>query len=97
MTCGLLDLFGSDQPELFDENAALIVWRADPDRIRQRLANIIAEARAAEHMPWNAEQLRNREYLFEYLLRQMGRFLPEDEAAQLTFEFEQEVERLKAA
>ncbi len=54
---------------------------------------MIAEARAAEQMPWNAEQLRNR----VYLLKQMGRFLPEDEAAQLSFAFEQEVERLKAA
>lgn len=93
MTRSQLDLFGNDQPELFDENAAPVVWRADPDRIRHRLANIIAEARAADAMPWNAEELRNR----EYLLRQMGRFLPEEEAAQLAFEFEQEVERLKAA
>ncbi len=93
MTRSQLDLFGSDQPELFDENAAPLVWRADPDRIRQRLANFIAEARAAQYMPWNAEEPRNR----EYLLRQMGRFLPEDEAAQLAFAFEQEVERLKAA
>ncbi len=93
MTRSQLDLFGTDQPELFDEDAAPVVYRADPNRIRQRLADIIAEARTAERMPWNAEQLRNR----AFLLKQMGRFLPEDEAAQLTFEFEREVERLKAA
>ncbi|MGE0502713.1 MAG: class I SAM-dependent DNA methyltransferase [Rhizobiaceae bacterium] len=93
MTRNQLDLFGNDQPELFDAEAAPVVYRADPDRIRRRIANIIAEARAAERMPWNAEELGNR----AYLLRQMSRFLPEDEAAQLAFAFEQEVERLKAA
>lgn len=89
-----LDLFGADeQSELFDENAAPIVYRADPDRIRRRIANMLAEIRAAEPMPGNADELENR----AYLLRQMARFLPEEEAAQLAFEFEQEVERLKAA
>ncbi len=93
MTRSQLDLFGSDQPELFDENAAPIVFRADPDRIRRRIANMLAEVRAAGRMPWNADELENR----AYLLKQMARFLPDDEAAQLAFEFEQEVERLKAA
>ncbi|MCR5857560.1 hypothetical protein [Mesorhizobium sp. J428] len=93
MTRAQLDLFGGDQPELFTEEAAPIVYRADPDRIRRRIANLLTEARAAQRMPWNAEELDNR----LYLLKQMGRFLPEEEAAQLAFEFEQEVERLKAA
>lgn len=88
-----LSLFGDDQPELFGEEATPLVYRADPDRIRRRLERLIAEARAAESMPWNAEQLRNR----EAMLRRMGRFLPEEEAAQLSFQFEREVERLKAA
>ncbi len=93
MTRSQLDLFGTDQPELFDGNAAPIVYRADPDRIRRRIANMLAEARAAQSMPWNAEELDNR----AYLLKQMGRFLPDEEAAQLAFAFEREVERLKAA
>lgn len=93
MTRSQLDLFGTDQPELFDENAAPIVYRADPDRIRRRIADMLAEVRAAEAMPWNADDLENR----AYLLRQMARFLPEEEAAQLAFAFDQEVERLKAA
>jgi hypothetical protein len=50
-----------------------------------RLANVHSGPILAE--------LENR----AYLLRQMARFLPEEEAAQLAFEFEQEVERLKAA
>lgn len=93
MTRSQLDLFGNDQPEPFDENVAPIVFRADPDRIRQRIATMLAEARAAERMPWSSEELGNR----IYLLKQMGRFLPEEEAAQLAFEFEREVERLMAA
>ena len=31
-----LDLFGNDQPELFSEEAAPVVYRAEPDRIRRR-------------------------------------------------------------
>ncbi len=93
MTRSQLDLFGSDQPELFDEKAAPVVFRADPDRIRRRIANMLAEVRAAERMRWSAEALSDR----EYLLKQMARFLPEEEATQLAFEFEREVERLKAA
>lgn len=93
MTRSQLDLFGSDQPELFEESAAPIVFRADPDRIRRRIANMLAEVRAAGSMQGGADELENR----AYLLKQMARFLPEDEAAQLTFEFEQEVQRLKAA
>ncbi len=88
-----LNLFGDDQPELFDADAAPVVYRADPDRIRIRLANIIAEARSAERMPWSPDDLAS--YL--QLVPQMGRFLPEEEAAQFCFAFEQEVERLKAA
>jgi len=93
MSRNQLDLFGDATPDLFGEDAAPVVYRADPDRIRRRLAKLIAEARAAQSMPWNAEQLRNR----AAMLRQMGSFLPEEEAAQLRFEFEQELERLKAA
>ncbi len=93
MTRQQLSLFGDDQPELFPAEATPVVYRADPDRIRRRIANMLAEARAAERMPWSAEELGNR----LYLLKRMGTFLPEEEAAQLAFAFEQEVERLKAA
>lgn len=79
--------------ELFDENAAPVVYHGDPDRIRRRIANMLAEVRATQAMPWNAGELENR----AYLLKQMARFLPKDEAAQFAFEFEQEWERLKAA
>ncbi len=92
MTRSQLSLFGDDQPDPA-EDALPLVYRADPDRIRRRIANMLAEARAADRMPWSAEELGNR----LYLMKRMGTFLPEDEAAQLTFEFEQEVERLKAA
>lgn len=94
MTRHQLDLFQTDeQQDLFAEDAAPIVYRADPDRIRLRLARILAEARAAEQMPWDSERLR----LYRRLVPQMSMWLPEEEAAQLKFEFEQELERLKAA
>jgi hypothetical protein len=89
-----LDLFQTEaQSELFNEDAAPVVYRADPDRIRARLANIIAEARAADRMPWDEASLR----LYRRLVPQMSQWLPEEEAAQLRFEFETELERLKAA
>jgi hypothetical protein len=93
MTRQQLSLFGDDQPDLFPAEATPIVYRADPDRIRRRIAGMLAEARAARRMPWSAEELGNR----LYLIQRMGSFLPQEEAAQLTFEFEQEVERLRAA
>jgi hypothetical protein len=93
MTRDQFDLFGADQPDLFPADATPVVYRADPDRIRKRLSGMILEMRQANSLPWTTDQLKNR----EYLVRQMGRFLPEDEAAQFCFEFEQEVERLKAA
>ena len=43
-------------------------------------------------VPWSADELGNR----LYLLRRLGSFLPDYEA-QLAFEFEQEVERLRIA
>jgi hypothetical protein len=87
------DLFGGDQPELFDENAARVVYRGDPDRVRARLHRILAEARAAEALPWNSAELAYYRTVFP----QMTLWLPEDEAAQLRFAFEEELERLKAA
>ena len=65
----------------------------NPTAFGDGLANIIAEARAAGTMPWNPERLR----LYERLVPQMSVWLPEEEAAQLIFEFEEQVERLKVA
>ena len=88
-----LDLFGSDEPELFDENAPTVYYHGDPGRVRARLHRLIAEARAADTLPWDNDSVR----LYRKIVPQMVRWLPDEEAAQLKFEFEAEMERLKAA
>jgi len=88
-----LSLFGDDQPELFAEDAPPRQYRGDPDRVRARLLRILAEARAAATMPWNSDDLGYYQTIFP----QMTNWLPEDEAAQLRFAFEAELERLGAA
>jgi hypothetical protein len=88
-----LDLFETDkQAELFDEDAAPVMYHADPDRVRARLYKILAEARAAQTMPWNAKEIG----LYRTIFPQMTNWLPDDEAAQLRLEFEAELARLEA-
>ena len=88
------DLFETDpQAELFDDNRQPRLYRADPDKVRRELLAILVEARAAKTLPWSREDLRYRQTVFP----QMSRWLPEEEAAQLCFEFAQELERLLAA
>ena len=88
------DLFGEEaQPELFGEDTPAPVYRPDPDRVRARLHRILAEARAARNMPWDEENAR----FYRAIFPQMTRSLPEEEAAQLRFAFEAEMERLDAA
>lgn len=64
-----------------------------PDEARRRLMKVLAEARAAETMPWNEREAGKWEILFP----QMAEWLPSDEANQLCFEFAQELERLRRA
>ncbi|MDN2578386.1 hypothetical protein [Aquibium sp. ELW1220] len=88
-----LDLFGTDEPERFDEDAPTVYYHGDPDRVRARVLRLIAEARAAETVPWDDDDLR----LFRKIVPQMVRWLPDDEARQLCFDFEEEIRRLLAA
>ena len=78
------DLFGADP---------VLTYRPDPDKVRARLHKILAEARAADTIPWGPGRLS----LYRTIVPQMAGFLPEEEGAQLRFEFEAELERLKAA
>jgi hypothetical protein len=88
------DLFGDEaQPDLFGEDAPAPVYRPNPDKVRARLHKILAEARAAETLPWE----RGEVSLYRTIFPQMTRWLPDEEAAQLRFEFEAEMARLKAA
>lgn len=86
-----LDLFGPEaQPDLFGE-AGTPTYRPDIDSVRERLNQILAEVRAAQELPWGCASL------YRTIFPQMTLWLPEEEAAQLRFEFAAEMERLKAA
>jgi hypothetical protein len=87
------DLFETEsQPDLFGAEAAP-VYRPDPDKVRSRLHKILAEARAAQTLPWGPTRVS----LYRTIFPQMTNWLPEDEGAQLRFEFESELARLEAA
>ena len=88
------DLFQDDvQADLFGEDSPTPVYRADPDTVRQELYKLLAEARAAQTMPWDAK----RATLYRTIFPQMTNWLPAEEGAQLRFEFETELARLQAA
>jgi hypothetical protein len=88
------DLFQDDvQADLFGEDSSTPVYRADPDAVRQELYKLLAEARAAQSMPWDAK----RAVLYRTIFPQMTNWLPAEEGAQLRFEFETELARLEAA
>jgi hypothetical protein len=87
------DLFLPDeQPELFEDRPSQGV-SADPDEVRAEMHALLAELRAAKTMPWSEDDLGFHQLVFP----QMSNWLPKDEAAQLCFEFEAELARLKAA
>ena len=87
------DLFLAEtQPDMFEAGPER-AYRADPDKVRSRLHKILAEARAARKFPWEPTTVS----LYRTIFPQMTLWLPEDEAAQLRFEFETELARLEAA
>ena len=90
------DLFGTNpsQPDMFADH------RPAPRKVmdfqaeaRRRLEKVLAEAKAAERMPWSQRELEKWQILFP----QMAGWLPDNEANQFCFEFAQEVERLRNA
>jgi hypothetical protein len=84
------DLFGHDEQDDLFEDQPTPVFRADPDEVRAELHKILLEARAAQRMPWKPDRVS----LYRTIFPQMTNLLPEDEGAQLRFEFEQELARL---
>jgi hypothetical protein len=87
------DLFEPEaQPDLFGAEPAP-AYRPDPDKVRSRLHKILAEARAAKTLPWEPTTIS----LYRTIFPQMTNWLPDDEGAQLRFEFETELTRLEAA
>jgi len=90
-----------NQPDMFTEDAQsdlfgaepVPAYRPDPDKVRARLHKILAEARSARTLPWEPTRLS----LYRTIFPQMTNWLPDDEAAQLRFDFESELARLNAA
>jgi hypothetical protein len=90
---GQRDFFGvEEQPDLFGDSLPP-AYRPDPDKVRARLYKILGEARAAQRLPWEP----TRASLYRTIFPQMTLWLPQDEGAQLRFEFETELVRLEAA
>jgi hypothetical protein len=88
------DLFQTDrQSDLVGEDVPTPEYRADPDSVRAELYKILAEARAAQKLPWEPRTL----LLYRTIFPQMTNWLPDEEGAQLRFEFETEIKRLEAA
>ncbi|MFZ0609509.1 MAG: hypothetical protein WAM75_17735 [Xanthobacteraceae bacterium] len=84
------DLFRSDDAS---EEHETPTWYPDPDEVRAELQAILAQMRGAESIPWDAD----RTALYRTIFPQMTGCLPDEEAAQLRFDFEAELKRLKAA
>ncbi len=85
------DMFEAEsQPDLFGAEAAP-AYRPNPDKVRARLQKILAEAKSAQAMPWEASRLS----LYRTIFPQMTLFLPEEEGAQFRFAFETELARLE--
>lgn len=95
------DLFGSRNPQhsMFGDgddrmsNPEPVSFLPNTEDIRRRLQAVLAQARAADHMPWDERKAR----MWQTVFPQMANWLPEEERDQLRFEFAQEIERLKAA
>ena len=87
------DLFGNEQADQSGDDFETLEYHADPDKVREELNKILAEARTAQTMPWDAK----RAALYRTIFPQMTNWLPDEEGAQLRFEFEAEIARLEAA
>ena len=82
----------AEQSVLFDVEPSP-TYRPDLDKVRRRLEKILAEARAAQKLPWEPTTVS----LYRTIFPQMTNWLPEEEGAQLRFEFETELARFEAA
>ena len=80
------DLFGN-------EPAIQQSYLPDPADVRAKLTLVLSQAKAAPGIPWRE---KDREF-YRVVFSQMANWLPDEEAAQLRFEFETELARLEAA
>ena len=87
------ELFAYDGPHRSDEDLMPPAYRPDLGKVRAKLHRILAEARAAKTMPWDGD----RQLVYRTIFPHMAGWLPDEEAAQLRFDFATELARLKAA
>jgi hypothetical protein len=64
-----------------------------PEEVRLRLQTLLERARAAETMPWPERDAR----MWQTVFPNMAKWLPPEEARQLCFAFDQEMQRLSRA
>lgn len=64
-----------------------------PETIRARMLKLLAEARAADQVPWTPRMAHSHTVMFPV----MAEWLPKEEGEQLLLEFETEMERLRKA
>lgn len=83
-------LFGTGENRL---QAPRQNWTPDPQAIRLRLISLLEKVRSADEMPWSERDTR----MWQTVFPNMAKWLPEDEANQLRFEFAQEIKRLRHA
>ena len=82
-------LFGSEGDRL---QAPEQTFLPDPAVLRRRLHALLEKAKGAESMPWPERDAR----MWQTVFPNMTKWLPEDEANQLRFDFAREIDRLKA-
>ena len=87
------DLFGPSQLGLGLEDTRPDPTKIDPEEVRQELKALLALAKSAtDEAPWDRRTHRYHQVVFP----QMAHWLPDDEAAQLCFEFAEELKRIEA-
>lgn len=82
-------LFGPGENRLQAQRQSTV---PDPETIRLRLRALLEKARSAEKMPWSERDAR----MWQTVFPNMAKWLPQEEADQLRFEFAQEMERLRS-
>jgi hypothetical protein len=87
-SAGQGSLFGPGEDRLQAPRQSSI---PNPETVRLRLNSLLEKARSAEKMPWSERDTR----MWQAVFPNMAKWLPEEEADQLRFEFAQELERLK--
>jgi hypothetical protein len=90
------DLFGAPQPDLFaDDPAPAKAYQVNPQHVRNRFIDFLAQMQAAETWPWDEDYIDTlRERTWPYLYEKLG---DSTEAAEWKQKLDHEAARLDAA